>query len=239
MSINNRYLNSRIAALFFCFVFFFFKNIPAIEKPPLETITYDVSPLGSSIYNDYGSVELYGQQVNLVTFKTSVFGFNDLETIYSDISTYLPIKVERDISFFLHDERLIEHYYSDEGKLVIEKFEGGKKVEEFNFKASGPIHNAIILPFSLRKIPDLVIGRSFDVRLPDEFKVTLKSIEDVTVPAGKFTAYHFISQPSKFEIWITTDNLRIPVKIKGCGGLDYTLSMMKHSLRDNEKEIKK
>jgi len=238
--IKNETFQIKILLFLIVFVFLLLHNAEAVQKIPLETILYDVSPLGSSEYNDFGEVELYGKQVNLVTFKTSVFGFNDLETIYSDIRTNLPVKVERDISFLLHDEHIVENYSPTEGKLIIEKFEGSKKVEEFNFEAKGPIHNAIILPFSLRKIKDLNIGWSFDIRLPDEFKVTLVSIEDVSVPAGTFKAYHFISEPKKFEIWITTDGLRIPVKIKGCGGLDYTLSMIKRSLKEeNEKEAQK
>ena len=240
ISKKNHAFNFRVILLILSFIFLFWQDIPAIQKNSLETITYDISPLGSSVYNDYGKVELYGKQVNLVTFKTSVFGFNDLETIYSDVSTDLPIRVEREISFLLHDEYIEESYFPEVGKLIIEKFEGTKKVEEFNFKANGPIHNAIILPFSLRRVPDLNIGWSLDVRLPDEFKVTLTSIEEVVVPAGTFETYHFTSQPEKFEIWITTDSLRIPVKIKGCGGMNYTLSMMKRTLKeDNEKETKK
>jgi hypothetical protein len=65
------------------------------------------------------------------------------------------------------------------------------------------------------------------VRLPEQIKITLVSIENVTVPAGTFKAYHFTSEPKKVEIWISCDAARIPVKIKGFGGYDYTLVMDK------------
>jgi hypothetical protein len=55
----------------------------------------------------------------------------------------------------------------------------------------------------------------------------------VAVPAGKFRAYHFTSAPHKFEIWITADELRLPVKIEGAGGYPYTLMMNKRA-RENE-----
>ncbi len=116
----------KILLLSFCFACVYLTDNYAAEKTPLETITYDISPLGSSVYNDYGVVELFGKQVNLVTFKTNVFGFSDLETIHSDLLTNLPVRVERDISFFLHDEHIEENYFPDVGKLIIEKFEGTK-----------------------------------------------------------------------------------------------------------------
>ena len=50
-------------------------------------------------------------------------------------------------------------------------------------------------------------------------------MEEIGIPAGKFKVYHFTSNPNKFEIWITQDPLRLPVKIKGAGGLGYTLVM--------------
>lgn len=198
---------------------------------PVETIFYNISPFGTSEYVDFGLVDLNGKKANFVTFKTSLFGFDDLERIYSDPEDNLPLRVERDITFLFSKEYIVENYYSQVGKLLIEKFKEGKLVEEFSFQAQGPIHNAIILPFSLRKVPDLDIGWNFVLRLPDEFKVNLVSIEEVRVPAGTFKAFHFTSVPEKFEIWITNDVERIPVKIKGTGGLGYTLSMTKRIIK--------
>ncbi len=210
-------------------------NILAADGP-LETIIYDVSPvLGISEYQDFGLVEFQGNKANLVTFKTKVAGFKDTETIYSNPDTYLPIRVERNISsMWLHKEYIVEEYFSQESTLKIDKFEGGKKTKEYNFKGKGPINNAILLPFSLRKVPNLGIGWSCEIILPEVFRVRLVNIEDVTVPAGKFRAYHFTSSPPKFEIWISADDSRIPVKIKGLGGLSYTLSMKKRILKEEK-----
>lgn len=178
-----------------------------------------------------GPMEFRGRKANLVIFKTQVTGFKDTETIYSDPETGLPLWIERDLSFLFKKEYLTEEYIKDENRLVISKFQDNKKVTEYKFKANGPIHCAVLLPFSLRNIPDLNIGWSYTIRLPDEFEVKLASIEDVVVPAGKFKAYHFISSPHKFEIWITADKLRLPVKIEGTGGYPYTLMMRKHVIR--------
>jgi len=197
-----------------------------------ESIIYDVVMIGSAEYKDLGSVDLFGKKVNFVTFRTKVAGFDDTERIYSDPGTGLPIRVERDISMWLHKEKITEEYFPGLNKVVITKFESGKKVQELSFNAKGPIQNAILMPFTLRKIKDLNIGWSTQIRLPEEFKVELDKIEDVKVPAGTFKAYHFTSEPKKFEIWITCDDLRVPVKITGFGAFSYTLAMKKHTLRE-------
>jgi hypothetical protein len=54
------------------------------------------------------------------------------------------------------------------------------------------------------------------------------------VPAGKFKAYHFTSTPKKFEIWISKDDYRIPVKIKGLGGYNYTMLMKNHYCKEGQ-----
>jgi hypothetical protein len=66
--------------------------------------------------------------------------------------------------------------------------------------------------------------------LPEEFKVTLISIDELTLPAGLFKAYHFVSTPQKFEIWISNDQYRIPLVIKGAGGLGYSMQMQSYFL---------
>ena len=100
------------------------------------------------------------------------------------------------------------------------------------------MHNAILLTFYLRAIKNLSVGWSFDVRLPQEFKVVLISIEEVQLAMGKFTAYHFSSSPHKFEIWISKDNYRTPLIIKGMGGLGYSMSIQSYSLNGLQADVK-
>lgn len=202
------------------------------RKQARETIYYDIFPFGSAVYQDFGEIEFRGKQTNLVIFKTDAPGLKDTETIFSEPKTLLPLWIERNVSLLMHQEYLTEEYFPRENRLLITKYVSGKKVGEFPFKAQGgPIHNAILLPFSLRKASNLAIGWSCQIRLPDTIEVKLVSIEEIKVPAGKFSTYHFTSNPDKFEIWITNDKLRLPVKIEGAGGLSYTLSMTKHELR--------
>jgi len=196
-------------------------------QEPLETIIYDVKPLGIGTceYQDFGPIEYNGQKAQLTIFKTDVAGFKDKEVILSEAGTYLPILVRRDISIWLRNENITEEYSIRQNSFKLTKFQGGKKTEEYTVKGKKPIQNAILVPFSLRGAPELKIGTTFDVVLPAEYTVKLISIENINVPAGKFKTYHFTSKPEKFEIWISADDLRIPVKIKGLGGIPYTLEM--------------
>ncbi|MFH1199415.1 MAG: hypothetical protein V1650_04610 [Candidatus Omnitrophota bacterium] len=204
----------------------------AADKP-IERIFYAISPVGTSVYEDMGIVDLLGEKRGLVIFKTDVAGFHDTERIYSDPKTSFPLWIERYIdNMFFGKEFLTEHYFPVQKRVVIKKYKskGGKQIQEYKFKANGPIQNAVLLPFSIRKDPNLKIGWSTIIRLPVEYKVTLVSLETVDVPAGTFSAFHFTSVPKAFEIWISTDKERIPVKIKGVG-FPYTLVMQERSVK--------
>jgi hypothetical protein len=142
----------------------------------------------------------------------------------------LPHKIERTISKFLGKEYITEEYDHKKFTVVIRKFKGKKLVKEETIKASGPIQNSIMLPFYLRRLPDLEIGWHFTARVPAEYELELVSIDEITVPGGKFQAYHFKSTPDKFEIWLNKNNPRVPLKIQGKGVFDYALLMKKYSL---------
>ena len=194
-----------------------------------ESILYLISPFGRAEYKDLGMVDLKGIKVNLITFSTKVLLFNDTEKIYSDPESLLPYKIERTISKLWRKEYITEEYDQKKFTVVIKKFKGKKLVDEQMIKANGPIHNAILLPFYLRGRPGLEIGWRFTARVPDEFKLELVSIDEISVPAGKFQAYHFKSIPDKFEIWINKNTPRVPLKIQGKGIFDYVLLMKKYS----------
>ena len=198
-----------------------------------ENILYRISPFGKAEYNDLGMVDLKGAKVNLVTFRTKILLVEDMEKIYSAPESLLPYKIERIISKLWGKEYITEEYDQEKFTVVIRKFKGSKLVNEQIIKGAGPIQNAVLLPFYLRRRPDLEIGWHFDARIPDELKLELVSIDEITVPAGKFQAYHFKSIPEKFEIWINKNNPRVPLKIQGKGIVDYSLLMKKYSLPAN------
>jgi hypothetical protein len=211
--------------------------VPA-QKPKFpdrvgEKIIYDVMlgkvKLGSAVFHYRAKSELNRKTVNFITFETRLLRFKDNEKIYSDPETALPLKVEREISSWPKYEKIIEVYDQEKFTLRIVKTENGRD-EELNFKKESAIHNAILLPYSVRQIPELVVGWNFQANLPTQsFLIELASIEEVKVVAGTFKSYHFKSTPERFEIWISADEQKIPLKIKGISGIGYTLVMREYS----------
>jgi len=211
--------------------YFLLQKVIAAPRHTGEKIIYAINPVGIAEYNDLGVVELEGRSLCLLTFRTQVLGFDDKEKIYTDPNASLPLRVERNITMWLDKEYIIEEYDQKKYELTIKKYKANKKIKDYFFKEKGPIHNAILLPFYLRGIPELRIGWSFNARLPTKFIIKLISIEEIQVPAGKFTAYHFTSIPHKFEIWISKDSHRVPLEIKSTDGFGYTMVLKEHILK--------
>jgi len=197
-----------------------------------ESVLYLISPIGRSEYNDLGVVDFKGKKVNLAMFKTKVLFFEDTERIYSDPESLLPFRIERTVKKLWSKEYITEEYDQKKFTFVTRKFKGDKIIYEQITKANGPIHNGITLPFNMRRTEGLKIGWCFTARLPTEFKLELVSIDEITVPAGKFQAYHFESIPDKFEIWVNKDAPGVPLKIKGKGIFSYVLLMKEYSLHN-------
>lgn len=199
-----------------------------------ESIQYLISPIGKAEYNDFGVVDLEGRKVNLVTFRTKVLFVEDMQKIYSNPENALPYRIERTISKLWGKEYITREYDQEKFTVVIRKFKGVKLVNEKIVRANGQIQDAIMLPFYLSRMPHPEIGWHFTVRIPAEFRLELVSIDEITVPAGKFQAYHFKSIPDEFEIWINKNAPQVPLKIqgKGIGIFDYALLMKKHSLNN-------
>jgi len=215
-------------------------TLPAKPAPPVlvgETITYDVKlgmfKVGSCVFTHSGRVELAGKEADLFTFETRMLRFSDKETIYSDPVSFLPIKVVRDISMWPKKEMITEEYDQREHTVTINK--GGVLQV---IRKPAPLNNAILLPFFVRKTAKLDIGWSMNATLPtQEFVIRLVRTEKVVVPAGSYDTYYFESTPSKFQIWISADERRLPVKIRGTGGIGYTMLMSGYKEpRERQKE---
>lgn len=198
-----------------------------------EKIIYDVKMgnvrLGRAEFHHLAKVELNGKAVNQISFRTELFHFVDQEMIYGDQETYLPLKVVRDIVSWPKKEQITEEYDQQKYHLVIIKSAGRNNPQKSEIQRDGPIQNAILLPYCVRRVAKLEPGWTFKANLPTQsFEIKLTGIEDVTVPAGTFKAYHFQSFPSRFEIWISADQRKIPLKIKGSGGIGYVLLMREY-----------
>jgi hypothetical protein len=198
-----------------------------------EEIVYDVKmgsmKIGTSVFHHQERTDLAGVDAQLVVFTTDVIQINDTERIWADTKEFLPLRIERDVRMWPKYEQIIESYDQARHILDITKTAGGKQ-HSLRIVKQGPIHNAILLPYQVRRVDKMSLGWSMKVTLPtQEFEITLKSIEEVTVPAGTFKAFYFESDPRRFAIWISADDRRIPVKIRGSSGLNYTMLMRSYS----------
>jgi len=207
---------------------------PARPKPPDaragEEIVYNISfggfVVGEARFACLTNTSLNGVDVNVMTFKTDAPRFADTETIYSDPGSHLPFRVERDILQWPFREKIVEVYDQKNFTVTITKDPGSTHT----ITRDRPIHNAILLPYFLRRMDNLGEGWKMAVTFPThQFLVTLVSVDDLEVPAGTFKAYHFRSDPFKFEIWITADERKIPVKIQGLDLFGYTLAMKEYN----------
>jgi len=202
-----------------------------------EKIIYDVKLgklyLGKARFNNLANVQLDGRLLNLMTMETKLTQFTDMEKIYSDLETLLPVRVERDVLNWLIRERITEDYDQDNFTVTIIKNKGAMQ-EKLVIKKDSHIHNAVLLPYYVRRIPKLDVGGIIIANLPTRrLEIKLVSIEDVEVPAGTFRAYHFKSTPKQIEIWISTDVRRIPLKIQGTGIFGYSMVMSEYTFAPN------
>jgi hypothetical protein len=193
--------------------------------PARERLVYDINPAGFAQFEDHGVVKKDGRDLNLVTFHTRAMGLDDLETIYADPITGLPVIVERDVKIIFSKERLIESYDQIKRRLSIKKYKGGRVVQTYTFNSDGPIHNAVLLPFVLRGVDNPQVGWTATYQFPLKFTVRLVAVETVTVAAGTFKAYHFSSTPHKFDVWISADQRRLPLQIRGTTGISATMKL--------------
>ncbi len=205
-----------------------------------EKINYDLFlggvRVGTAEYHHLRKTYLNKKLVDIITFYTKAMTFKDRETIYCDSKTFLPLLVERKISKPIKPEKIREVYDQENFKLTITKHRFGTSTSEIS--STEPIHNSIVLPFFVRNAPDLEIGWTFTANLPQgKYLIKLMGIEEVEIPAGKFEAYYFESQPSKINIWIGTDDKRIPLRIDGTGGIGYKM-MMHNYVPANGSELK-
>ena len=198
-----------------------------------EKITYDVKIgklyLGKARFNNLSNVQLDGRFLGLMTIETKLTHFTDREKIYSDLQTLLPVRVERDILNWPIQERITEDYDQDNFTVTIIKNKGAGQ-KKLVIKKDSHIHNAVLLPYYVRRLPRLNVGRIIIANLPTRrLEIKLVSIEDVKVPVGTFKAYHFKSTPKQIEIWISTDERRIPLKIQGAGLFGYSMVMSEYT----------
>lgn len=203
-----------------------------------ESIQYLIKPVGKSEYKNLGMVDLKGVKADLLTLKSKILFVEVVENIFYDPESLLPYRTERANSGLWIKDYRTEEYDQEKFTVVIKQFKDKKLVKQQVIKAGGPIQNMNTLLFYLRKQPDLKIGWHYAAKVVGELKLLkfdlkLISIDEIVVPGGKFQAYHFISVPDTFEIWIDTNSPRIPLRINIKGIVNCSILMKGYKLQSN------
>lgn len=198
-----------------------------------EDITYVVKlgkiNLGRAKFSHIENIRINNRLVKVIKFETRLPRFTDTELIYSDAQTMLPVEIKRSIVQWFVKEEITEEYNQTDYTLRITKKARGKQ-ESLVIKKDAPIHNAILLPHYVRNIPRLEIGGILRANLPNrQYDIKLAAVQQIKVPAGVFKAYYFKSIPKQIEIWLSADQLRIPVKIQGANKFGYSLVLKEYS----------
>jgi len=193
-----------------------------------ESFTYEVKckdfKIGKSILTFNGEGDLDNKKVYHITFLTILPTLRDTEEIYADKNTFLPIEVHRKIRKRIgFSDNIIEKYDQENFRVDIEQ-KSKLRTNSFSIEKESPIHNVILLSYYYRTFENFNTKDRFKINLPTvDFEVAFKGIETIETHLGDYRAYAFTSDPPEFELWLSADEERIPLKIKNPGTLGYSL----------------
>jgi len=193
--------------------------LPAGERFEYRVIFKGIR-LGQAVMTFLGPVERDGRTLYHVRFETRVPSLHDVEDIYAEPGTWLPVLVDRDIKKFIGGEKLFEIYDQDNAEVRIRRENG----EELVISKNEPLHNPILLTYFFRTRDEKDFARPLDVSLPRmDLTIEYKGVESVETLAGTEEAYHFSSRGGEFDFWLSTGPRRIPLKIEQPGMMGYSL----------------
>lgn len=187
-----------------------------------HTMLYEVFfngiPTGKVEWQYLGKDVVSGRAVDVILLNsdTNILKLLNLESkekVYIDSTTYLPLKVERDVVFFGKKERIKEVYNQDTGLIIITKDNSSKK--ETSLRVEKPIHNILSLLYFFPKDITLVKGRPLYFNLPTQ-KVTIKMLSENNIAFGKSKKDVYLLAgrgDKKFNLWLDKKE-RIPVKME-------------------------
>lgn len=199
------------------------KGKDAIDNFPFkagETIEYDVKMnffrIGKASISYQGITAERNTKAINISFLADVVNFRDLEKIYSDLETFNPLWVNRNIDFFNRKEIINEDYASKANSVTITKYKNEKVVSVKDLASDAPYQHVISSIYYCRKLKNLGLGTKFSLNLPlSKLVLEVKRMVDINVPYGKFKAFYIESVPNKYRIWLSADEKRLPLKVEG------------------------
>lgn len=184
-----------------------------------ETINYAVKLCGIKIGNAAlmykGKIKLNDKDAHLVIFSTDILNFKDTETMYADIDTFLPLKIERDINKRGKKIRIVEEYDQLNHNVKITQSDKTRNQTK-EIAQDAQIQNVILLTYFLRKLSNFELGKEFAITLPlAKLIMRFTKEEQVRIPSGVYSAYLAESFPKGHKIWFENSEKAIPIRISG------------------------
>lgn len=187
-----------------------------------DALTYQVSfngvPSGHIEWKYLGIRQVEGKpaDVLLISSDTAILKLLNLtsdESVFLDVKTHLPVKVERNIILFGKKENIEELYNQKEGYVQIIRKNSATKEEILRQKP--PIHNILALLYFFPQNIGLKKDKWMAFNLPTQ-KIKIKFIEEKYFGAGnnKQKAYFLIGRgEKKFNIWLDKET-RLPLRLE-------------------------
>jgi hypothetical protein len=168
-----------------------------------------------------GKKEIKGILRDVILLEAKAPGFTDKDTIYGDIRTFSPVRVERKIRLFGENMDIIEEYDGDGREVVITKMARKKTVQRI--ATPSKISNVILLLYHVRcNNYKYNIGKKFEFNLPTQkLEMRVEKNTKIKVPKGEFPAIFIKSIPSRFKVWFKKDD-GLPLRIQGAIGFGNT-----------------
>ena len=187
-------------------------------------IRYKGMKIGQATLTFYGEKEHEGRQLYFITLKTDTLYFKDLEEMYAQKGTFLPIEIKRTIKKLGSPTMTIKESYDQEQHSITINKAGMFLSKETTIQKSSEIHNAILVSYYYRTQGEFAKNEKITVNLPTrQFELGFEGSQEVSVPLGNFTAYVFKGASSDFQFWLKDDEAKTPLKIEDSGLFGYSL----------------
>ncbi|MDD4954953.1 MAG: hypothetical protein PHP17_02810 [Candidatus Omnitrophica bacterium] len=187
-----------------------------------SVIRYDVLfngiPTGKVEWQYLGKSVISGHKVDIILLNsdTNILKLLNLESkekVYIDSTTYLPVRVDRDVVFFGKKEKIKEMYDQDTGTITIAKSNSSGK--DTLLHVEKPVHNILSLLYFFPKDIELVKNKPLYFNLPTQ-KVTIKMLSEneIAFGKGKKDVYLLSGRGEKrFNLWLDKKE-RTPIKME-------------------------
>ncbi|MBD3263883.1 MAG: hypothetical protein GF375_02125 [Candidatus Omnitrophica bacterium] len=182
-------------------------------------VSFNGIPSGYIQWNYLGQKKVNGKEAAIlkVTSDAKILGFLDItseEVVYLATESFLPLKVERDLSVFGKEETITEIYNQDEGYIKIVKVSDGQKNVN-KIEQASPIHNVLALIYFFPEGIDLKDEEWKVFNLPTR-KLRIKMVEErvLNTPRGKEDTYFLLGRGGKrFSLWLDKETL-LPLRLE-------------------------